>query len=459
MPILKLPAIKTAFADRPCSEEVINSFFTSLQGRLEPTSLILTAPLSQDSLLLFILGNRPYAAGRLTGDRFEALTLRDYFKALSEAGYPAITLHETNPVLFKCLLVLVQKEPTITGTTDLVNVEALLKRLKTSKQEAVVSQKRDNELNLFYFAKGKLFEGYFADPSAVSKESAPDDQFLEYAYTATTAAPVTVESYEDIQVGPAEDHDLAWEETPVGIVGYFLKPRPELVFLSEGSTVEKKTINKKIFTLGRDPKSDILLNDTQVSRDHAVIRETGGAFILEDKASRNGTFVNDQKVGTIKLSDGDEIRIGRTRILFMDKPQEAAKAVPSQKAGPEAALEMTMLKMDEAVLQEAAVAVQPPRKGLSLQHLNGPQQGTITPLKGKMIIGRSKADINTHDPKVSRQHASIDENPDGFHFSDLNSTNGSFVNDQPVRAKILVPGDIIQVGDSRFKVMEGDQAS
>ena len=456
MATLKLPQTQIVFADRPYPPKAIDSLFPLIKNRSGSPSLILTAQRATHRLMLFILETRPYAAGRLTDDRFEALTLQDYFKDLAEADPPTITLSETNPVLFKCLLVVTQKIPTTAGTTDLVNVEGLLNRLKTSKQEAVVSLRHADDLNLFYFAKGKLYEAYFADPASISKDSTPEDQFLEYAYTAASASPVAVQAYEDVRVGPAEDQELPWEESPEGIVGYFLKPRPELIFLSGESSVEKKTIRKRVFTLGRNPDSDLPIHDIQASRDHATIREAGGTFILEDKMSRNGTFVDNQKITTITLSDGNEIRIGRTRILFMEKPKEPGESASGGERGTGELLETTMLKMDEAVLQQAAAAIQPTQQKLSLKILNGPQQEMVIPLTGKLFIGRTKADINTNDPKVSRHHASIEEKADGYHFTDLNSTNGSFINDQPVQTKILAPGDIIRVGDTMLSVTEGE---
>jgi DNA-binding CsgD family transcriptional regulator len=71
-------------------------------------------------------------------------------------------------------------------------------------------------------------------------------------------------------------------------------------------------------TVGRsDGNTIVLADDSQVSRVHAVIEELGGSWSVRDVNSRNGTFVNGTRVsGEARLSAGDELRIGRTRIVL-----------------------------------------------------------------------------------------------------------------------------------------------
>jgi pSer/pThr/pTyr-binding forkhead associated (FHA) protein len=458
MPRVRLPQTKTVFTHRPYSPGVIDSLFELVKGQSGPSGWTLIAENSNAFLLLFILQNSPYAAARLAGNQFNSLNLRDYFQALASMDQPNLTLQLANPVLFKCLLVLTQKLPTTTGTTDLVNVESLLHQIKSSGREVVVSQKRTEELNLFYFLKGNLQEAFFADPDSVSKDSSGEDQFLEYAYTGKTASPVTLQAFYDVQVKMADDADLPWPEWPGGIVEYFLRPRPELVFLAGGGSVDKKAVTKNRFTLGRHQDCDLVITDTIASREHAVIRESQGKFVLEDLKSRNGTLVNGKRISTVPLADGDEIRIGDCRIMFVEKPQDPSK---KEKADLDR-LDTTVMKLDEALLQQAASVVAPPSgkkekpAGLGLEMREGKAIGSRYSLKDKTIIGRTKADINTDDPKTSRHHAAIERREDGYYFIDLKSTNGSFINDKEVRTQRLEAGDVIRVGDSSFKVIEVD---
>ncbi|WP_062517499.1 FhaA domain-containing protein [Demequina gelatinilytica] len=71
-------------------------------------------------------------------------------------------------------------------------------------------------------------------------------------------------------------------------------------------------------TLGRGTESDIVVDDTGVSRRHVRLEVTDHGTILTDLGSTNGTFVEDQRVGEATLLDGNAITIGRTTIMYWD---------------------------------------------------------------------------------------------------------------------------------------------
>ncbi|MBN1192115.1 MAG: FHA domain-containing protein [Coriobacteriia bacterium] len=71
------------------------------------------------------------------------------------------------------------------------------------------------------------------------------------------------------------------------------------------------------FVIGRDPESDIFLNDVTVSRAHAVLHVEDGAVRLEDVGSLNGTYVNDAIVTEAVLASGDVVQIGRFQMIFL----------------------------------------------------------------------------------------------------------------------------------------------
>ena len=69
--------------------------------------------------------------------------------------------------------------------------------------------------------------------------------------------------------------------------------------------------------IGRDPAAEVLVDDAKVSRRHARIRIEGDEAVLEDLASRNGTFRNGEKIEkSTVLADGDEISLGRVYLVF-----------------------------------------------------------------------------------------------------------------------------------------------
>ena len=70
-------------------------------------------------------------------------------------------------------------------------------------------------------------------------------------------------------------------------------------------------------TVGRHPDSDIFLDDITVSRRHAEIRRAPGRFYLHDVGSLNGTYVNKERVEEADLRSGDELQIGKFKLVFL----------------------------------------------------------------------------------------------------------------------------------------------
>ncbi|MEN3325246.1 MAG: hypothetical protein V7638_53 [Acidobacteriota bacterium] len=101
----------------------------------------------------------------------------------------------------------------------------------------------------------------------------------------------------------------------------------------------------------------------------------------------------------------------------------------------------------------------PPR----LAAISGKLKGAIFALNEEsLIIGReTAADLCIADASVSRRHTHIEKHETGFVITDLDSLNGTFVNDVPVRSRLLEHGDRVRIGDSQFLFLthEGDATS
>jgi pSer/pThr/pTyr-binding forkhead associated (FHA) protein len=72
-------------------------------------------------------------------------------------------------------------------------------------------------------------------------------------------------------------------------------------------------------TIGRRPDSDVFLDDVTVSRDHALVVRRGDEFDLDDLGSLNGTYVNRRRIDSHRLSDGDELQIGKYKLTFLSR--------------------------------------------------------------------------------------------------------------------------------------------
>ncbi|MBC7593743.1 MAG: FHA domain-containing protein [Kineosporiaceae bacterium] len=74
-------------------------------------------------------------------------------------------------------------------------------------------------------------------------------------------------------------------------------------------------------TVGRHPDSDIFLDDITVSRRHATFTRTANGHIVADLGSLNGTYVNRDRIeGDITLAGGDEVQIGKYRLMYITGP-------------------------------------------------------------------------------------------------------------------------------------------
>lgn len=79
-------------------------------------------------------------------------------------------------------------------------------------------------------------------------------------------------------------------------------------------------LDKETTNAGRHPDSDIFLDDVTVSRRHAEFRREGSDFVVVDVGSLNGTYVNREPVDTSVLANGDEVQIGKFRLVFLTGP-------------------------------------------------------------------------------------------------------------------------------------------
>ncbi|WP_241249820.1 glycogen accumulation regulator GarA [Rhodococcus sp. X156] len=88
-------------------------------------------------------------------------------------------------------------------------------------------------------------------------------------------------------------------------------------------------LDQPMTSAGRHPDSDIFLDDVTVSRRHAEFRQDGSDFVVVDVGSLNGTYVNREPVDSAVLANGDEVQIGKFRLVFLAGPRHAADAEQS----------------------------------------------------------------------------------------------------------------------------------
>ncbi|KGN33357.1 signal peptide protein [Knoellia sinensis KCTC 19936] len=96
-----------------------------------------------------------------------------------------------------------------------------------------------------------------------------------------------------------------------------LRPGTALLVVLRGpNTGARFLLDDDVVTSGRHPESDIFLDDVTVSRQHATFERTGGQFVVKDVGSLNGTYVNRERIDDSVLQTGDEVQIGKYRLVF-----------------------------------------------------------------------------------------------------------------------------------------------
>lgn len=197
-------------------------------------------------------------------------------------------------------------------------------------------------------------------------------------------------------------------------------------------------LERAISGVGRGEENPVgLFGDPDVQIRHAVIEQRDSSYFLKNLAVQQGSFVNGARVETVELHDGDRIRIGNYELGFhlRARPAEAAPA-------PSAATSVPM--PPSAAAADGAADLAP-----YLVSTNGERfpirSGTTTRL-GRALDN----DVVIAHGSVSRHHASIVANNGVFELHDLNSQNGTYVDDRRVTDASISDGDSVRLGDAAF---------
>ncbi|MEZ5100255.1 MAG: ATP-binding cassette domain-containing protein [Thermoleophilia bacterium] len=175
-------------------------------------------------------------------------------------------------------------------------------------------------------------------------------------------------------------------------------------------------------SVGRDPGSNVVIDDELVSRRHALVEHVRDGWMLRDADSRNGVYRDGERVEEVAIVGDVTVRLG------------------DPVRGPELALAVDQ----EAPAGAATVLAPIPRT-----------EGAT----GTIRIGRgpeNQIDL-ADDLRVSRRHAELRPLGGGAaELVDLGSRHGTFVNDVPVRRTRLAEGDLVSIGSRVFRFRSGE---
>jgi pSer/pThr/pTyr-binding forkhead associated (FHA) protein len=241
--------------------------------------------------------------------------------------------------------------------------------------------------------------------------------------------------------------------------------------------------------IGRNEGAHVpLFGDPSIAPMHACIVRQANGYMLMDGGSPVGTYVNGQPIQQVPLFHGAMIRIGTFNLEFLMKvgsaPQRAAEAMraqfsypqhpatyPQAPAQPVGAYGQPMgyptqmqpqmqpqmpTQMPQQMPAGTPTQMSPPAAAPmshALVAVSGPLTGQRFDVLAPLELGRETAGVSLgFDSSASRRHAMVTPGAGGLQLTDLNSTNGTFVNDQKVQSTTIRPGDIVRIGVTSFRV-------
>lgn len=182
-----------------------------------------------------------------------------------------------------------------------------------------------------------------------------------------------------------------------------------------------------LFRVGREEPADLPLRDAAVSREHAQFESHGDDWILTDLDSANGTFVNGRRIRRRTLKPGDTVRFG-TSVEFR-----------YCRDAPRAPFVEFLLTLFRHALVARDVEAKPRRIPV------GP---------AARLVGRSaKVEVRLSFPEISDVHARLENRAGRPWVVDQKSRNGTFVNGEAVRERLLRPGDEVAFARAPYDVV------
>ncbi|HEX7955696.1 MAG TPA: FHA domain-containing protein, partial [Pyrinomonadaceae bacterium] len=213
--------------------------------------------------------------------------------------------------------------------------------------------------------------------------------------------------------------------------------------------------------LGRDAtQCQLVLEQAVVSRRHAEFEvDTNGRVTVTDLGSRQGTFVNGERVERRDLSDGDRVGFGPDGIVSFEfhgagrRPADVADGGTHSRA--EALRAQFIASAQLSTAGRPGAAGQPPPRPARDAGAPRPAPRAQAAPKPALRIGRAPDnDVVLDAPGVSRHHVSLTYDGGAQPvIADLGSTNGTFVNGQPLtERRLLHPQDLVFLGGFLLRV-------
>jgi pSer/pThr/pTyr-binding forkhead associated (FHA) protein len=390
MPSPRFPATATLLDTKICPLEKFDALFTKItQERQIPDGYFLQNH-PEETSILFVVNRSPYGAGRLAGGAVSFLEIHEFFAAYARHPQSPLSFLVADKRLLLGLMVLFRHRPALQFTTDLVDMEEVLRKLEARGGDAIVGIRAGDEWAITICAKGKPVGNYFPPSGAEAlKEPTTAEQLLVYVFSRPPGG-VTVDVYEETRVSPAGDATLVTPERR----GHLSE-----VYLAVAKRVEVEEAPR--LELERP-----VVGDVSEERDESFVASAPRPERVE----------------------------GPPAAAPVVEASLAAPLRPEPVEGPPPVAPATAAPVFKGPIPEVHL------------FLGEKQLGTFSMGKGELTIGRNPGnDILIENVGVSRRHAIIKWTGDHAVVEDLGSANGTFVNGQKITSRPVQDGDEILV--------------
>lgn len=227
----------------------------------------------------------------------------------------------------------------------------------------------------------------------------------------------------------------------------------EIIVKYDDKVIERIVTEKKRLSIGRTKENDIVLENRGVSRKHALIEFNDTAAVVIDNESLNGTFVNNRKITEEILRDDDSITIGKYTLIYHNESTQEADAA--------ADFDGTMIlntkqqkkliendKIEKQIVEKYGGSVLLGEENTDFSEFNI-DRDVVTIGKAKFVHVKAKGFF------LSGIQAKISKENNCYVLSNIGKAGKTKVNGEPVSQYNLKNGDLITVGKSTYKFVEG----
>jgi pSer/pThr/pTyr-binding forkhead associated (FHA) protein len=226
-----------------------------------------------------------------------------------------------------------------------------------------------------------------------------------------------------------------------------------LILMFNKQVVKEVPLLTGSVTIGRHEDNGIVIDNLSVSTFHARIDKAGSNYLLTDLQSTNGTYVNDEKVTSCKLSNGDNILVGKHVLVFVASDQEKPKGDKQPTLNKTMILDTLKQRQLLSRQKTPATPLRVAKKVGVISFIDESGLGEIELTKKLIKIGKAKTnEIKLSGMLMGTTAATISRHPSGYVITFTGGLTKLKVNGKAVKDSAqLNEFDTVELGSYKFQ--------